>query len=119
MTVAKSAKQYCWGGKIVSLITTSDSNPFAIGAAIHPAMVEPSEAEGIKVPLILLASQDEPADDVKDFESRLKVPKHVEVFADQVHGFMAARADLSQKRVLEEYTRGYKTVLEFFGKEWK
>jgi hypothetical protein len=32
---------------------------------------------------------------------------------------MAARADLSDARVKEEYVRGYKTLLEFFGKNWK
>jgi len=82
-------------------------------------MVDPSEAEGIKVPLIMLASEEEPVDKVKEFESKLSVPKHVETFGDQVHGWMAARADLNNSRVKDEYTRGYRTVLEFFGKEWK
>jgi hypothetical protein len=31
---------------------------------------------------------------------------------------MAARADLDDPRVKEEYIRGYKTVLQFFGKHW-
>ncbi|KAH8908174.1 alpha/beta-hydrolase [Coniochaeta sp. PMI_546] len=110
---------YCWGGKVVSLVTSSSSNPFSIAAEIHPAMVDPAEAEGIKVPLILLASKEEPVDKVKEFENKLKNAKHVETFGDQIHGWMAARADLSDARVKEEYTRGYKTVLEFFGKNWK
>lgn len=100
-------------------MTSGSDNPFSIGAAIHPAMVDPSEAESIKVPLIMIASKEEPADKVKEFEDKLSVPKHVETFGDQVHGFMAARADLADSRVKEEYTRGYKTVLEFFGKHWK
>jgi dienelactone hydrolase len=82
-------------------------------------MVEPKDAEGIKIPLILLASKEEPADKVKEFEDKLSVPKHVEIFGDQVHGWMAARADLKDPRVLQQYTRGYKTVLEFFAKHWK
>lgn len=82
-------------------------------------MVDPSDAEGITVPYVLLASGEEPAETVKEFESKLKVPHHVETFADQVHGFMAARADLSDPRVKEAYTRGYKTVLEFLGKHWQ
>ncbi|KAK3365250.1 hypothetical protein B0T24DRAFT_429785 [Lasiosphaeria ovina] len=108
----------CWGGKVVSLVTSDDSNPFSIGAEAHPAMVDPKEAETIKVPLIMLASGEEPEDKVKEFEAALKVPKHVEIFKDQIHGWMAARADLSDKRVNDEYTRGYKTVLEFFAKNW-
>jgi dienelactone hydrolase len=82
-------------------------------------MVEPKDAEGIKIPLILLASGEEPADKVKEFEDKLSVPKHVEIFKDQVHGWMAARADLKDPKVLQQYTRGYKTVLEFFAKHWK
>ncbi len=66
----------------------------------------------------MLASGEEPPETVKEFEGNLKVPHHVETFSDQVHGFMAARADLSNARVKDEYSRGYKTVLEFFGKEW-
>ena len=47
---------FCWGGKVVSLVTSGDSNPFTIAAEAHPAMVDPKEAENIKVPLIMLAS---------------------------------------------------------------
>ncbi|KAL8790928.1 MAG: hypothetical protein Q9213_000353 [Squamulea squamosa] len=107
---------YCWGGKVVELVTSSSTNPFTVAAAAHPAMIDPAAAEKISVPFALLASGDEPADAVKEFESKLKVPHHVETFSDQVHGFMAARADLSNPRVKAEYARGYKTVLEFFGK---
>ncbi|KAK0723811.1 Alpha/Beta hydrolase protein [Apiosordaria backusii] len=109
---------FCFGGKVVSLVTSSDSNPFVVAAECHPAMIDPKEAEGIKIPLILLASKEEPADKVKEFEAKLKVPKHVETFTDQIHGWMAARGDLSDARVREEYIRGYKTVLDFFAKHW-
>ncbi|KAF4971497.1 hypothetical protein FZEAL_9840 [Fusarium zealandicum] len=109
---------YCWGGKVVALATKADTNPFSIAAAIHPAMVDAEDAKDIKIPTILLASGDEPADEVKKFEDTLSVPKHVEIFKDQVHGWMAARAELSDSRVKEEYERGYKTVLEFFGKNF-
>lgn len=101
---------------MVSLVTSSDSNPFKAGAECHPAMVDPKDAENVKVPLIVLASKDEPADAVKQFEETLKVPKHVEVFSDQIHGWMAARSDLEDNRVKEEYARGYKAVLTFFQK---
>ncbi|KAK1499752.1 dienelactone hydrolase [Colletotrichum tamarilloi] len=109
---------YCWGGKVVSLVTSGDKNPFKVAAEVHPAMVEPEDAKGIKIPLIMLASKDEPEEDVKKFEANLNVTKHVETFKDQIHGWMAARSDLEDSRVKEEYTRGYKTVLEFFGKNF-
>jgi dienelactone hydrolase len=112
-------KKFCWGGKVATLTTSSgSSNPFSVGASIHPAMVNPKDAEGIKVPFILLASGEEPVDKVLQFEETLKVPKHVEIFKDQIHGWMAARSDLSDPHVKDEYTRGYRTVLDFFGKNW-
>lgn len=64
----------------------------------------------------MLASKDEPAEDVKKFEANLKGEKHVEIFGDQIHGWMAARANLEDERVVSEYERGYKTLLEFFSK---
>ncbi|KAI1337193.1 hypothetical protein F5Y15DRAFT_391708 [Xylariaceae sp. FL0016] len=105
----------CWGGKVVSLVTSSPSNPFKAGVECHPAMVDPSEASKIKIPLMMLASKDEPAEDVKKFEAGLSGPKHVEIFGDQIHGWMGARADLEQDRVQSEYKRGYETVLKFLG----
>ncbi|KAM3534632.1 hypothetical protein MY4038_002044 [Beauveria bassiana] len=107
---------YCWGGKSVALAVKESSNPFAAAASVHPAMIDATDAPGIKVPFILLASGDEPAEDVKKFEDALTVPKHVETFPDQIHGWMAARSDLSDDRVKAEYERGYKTLLTFFGK---
>lgn len=67
----------------------------------------------------MLASKDEDAADVKKFEAALTGPKHVEIFDDQIHGWMAARSDLTDKRVQEEYTRGYKTVLTFFANNFQ
>lgn len=65
---------------------------------------------------MLLASKDEPAEDVKKFEAALKVEKHVETFPDQIHGWMTARSDLEVEKNKAEYERGYKTALGFFGK---
>lgn len=106
---------YCWGGKVATLSTKADNSPFGALASVHPAMVDPQDAEGVKVPTALLASGDEPVEDVKKFEDALDVPKHVEVFKDQIHGWMAARSNLSDDRVKQEYERGYKTLLSFFG----
>lgn len=58
-------------------------------------MVDPKDAEGITVPMCMLASKDEDKDAVKKFEEALKVEKHVETFGDQVHGWMAARCVIS------------------------
>ncbi|KAG6010439.1 hypothetical protein E4U21_006438 [Claviceps maximensis] len=107
---------YCWGGKVATLSAKANNSLFGAIASVHPAMVDPKDAQGITVPMVLLASGDEPAEDVKKFEDTLTVPKHVEIFKDQIHGWMAARSNLSDDRVKEEYERGYKVLLSFFSK---
>lgn len=94
-------------------MTASPENPFKAAIEAHPAMVDPKDAEGIKIPLALLASKDENPEDVKKFEANLTGPKHVETFSDQIHGWMAARSDLNDEKVKSEYKRGYETVLKF------
>lgn len=76
--------------QIVSL-TSQSGTSFTAAAEVHPAMVDSNDAKGITIPLCMLASKDEDRDTVKKFEEELKVPKHVETFDDQVHGWMAAR----------------------------
>lgn len=61
---------------------------------MHPAMVSADDAKGIKIPICMLASRDEPVEDISKFQETLKsagVTNHVETFKDQVHGWMAAR----------------------------
>lgn len=79
-------------------------------------MVAPSDAPGVTIPFAMLPSGEEPKDDVEKWEKGLKVPHLVEWFPDQVHGFMAARGDLEDEKVKKEYERGYKIVLDWFGK---
>ncbi|KAJ5342112.1 hypothetical protein N7541_011236 [Penicillium brevicompactum] len=105
---------FCWGGKIASLSSGAENKIFKAAVQCHPAMVDANDAKAVNIPMALLASGDEPVQDVKDFEANLKVPKHVETFSSQIHGWMAARSDLENPEVRKEYERGYKTVLEFF-----
>lgn len=76
--------------QIVSL-TAQSGTPFSAVAEVHPAMVDPKDAEGIKVPVCMLASGDEDKEAVTKFGESLKVTSHIETFDDQIHGWMAAR----------------------------
>ncbi|KAI4116051.1 MAG: hypothetical protein LQ345_003459 [Seirophora villosa] len=105
----------CWGGKIVSL-TSQSGTLFSAAAEVHPAMVDPEEAKGVKIPLCMLASGDENPEDVEKFKDNLNVDKRVETFKDQIHGWMAARGDLKDERVKSEYERGYGILLDFYHK---
>ncbi|OQU99100.1 hypothetical protein CLAIMM_04787 [Cladophialophora immunda] len=107
---------HCWGGKIATLAVSGDSKLFKTAVQCHPAMLDPSDAKNVTVPMALLASKDEPAEDVKAFEANLTVPHKVETFPTQIHGFMAARSNLEDDKVRKEYERGYLTVLEFLNK---
>ncbi|KAF2720113.1 dienelactone hydrolase family protein-like protein [Polychaeton citri CBS 116435] len=105
---------YCFGGKLVAL-TSGDKTPWAAAIQTSPAYVSAADAEKVTVPMALLASQDEPADAVKDFDAALNVPKHIETFEGQIHGWMSARANLKDDVVRKEYERGYQVALTFFG----
>lgn len=106
---------FCWGGKIVSLSSGKDSL-FKAAAAAHPAMVDPKDGDNISIPIMLLPSKDEDKEAVAGLEKNLKVPHEVHWFDDQVHGFMAARGDLSQENVKAKYEQAYKLVLDWFHK---
>lgn len=98
---------------MASLIAGKDTK-FKAAVQTSPAMVDPADAEKVKIPMMMLASKEEPAEDVKKYEDSLKVTKHVETFGDQLHGFMSARGDLKDAKVKSEYERGYKLALQFF-----
>jgi dienelactone hydrolase len=104
---------YCFGGKVATLAVGKDNLGFQAAVQCHPAMVDPNDAEQVTVPMALLASGDEPAEEVKAYQDSLKVPNHVETFPTQIHGWMAARANLDDPEVRKEYERGYGTVLKF------
>lgn len=106
---------YCWGGKIVNLVS-QEGTPFKAAAAIHPAMVDPADAPKVTIPIAVLPSGDEDKEAVTGYEKALKVENVVEWFPTQIHGWMAARSNLEDDEVKKEYERGYKLLLDFFHK---
>jgi dienelactone hydrolase len=100
---------------MASLIS-GKANAFKAAVQTSPALIDPADAEKVVIPMMMLASMDEPAGDVEKYAVALTVPKHVETFNDQVHGFMSARGDLNDSKGKAEYERGYQLALEFFHK---
>jgi len=78
-------------------------------------MLAAEDAPKITVPICMLPSKDEDAEEVKKFEAALTVPKYFETFKDSPHGWMGARGDLSGPDK-PNYDRGYKLALEWFTK---
>lgn len=106
----------CWGGKVVSLGAGVEGQTVSVVVQAHPAMLDPQDALKISVPFATLASGDEKKEDVEAFGANLKGEKLVEFFADQGHGWMAARADLGDEKVRKGYQQGYQMVINFFEK---
>ncbi|KAI1213255.1 alpha/beta-hydrolase [Annulohypoxylon truncatum] len=105
---------YCWGGKMASILAGDEEPLFKAAVQTSPAMIDPVDAANVKIPMMILASEEESAEDVKKYEEALKGPGHMEIFGDQLHGFMSARANLGEENAKSEYERGYKLALEFF-----
>jgi dienelactone hydrolase len=97
-------------------INARDPTLFSAAAQCHPAFMDSCDASTVRIPMCVLASGDEDAADVSKYSQCLKKEKHIETFGDMVHGWMSARADLENERKKSEYERGYRTLLEFFGK---
>ena len=106
---------YCWGGKMASLLA-GKATAFKAAVQTSPALVDPGDAEKVQIPMMMLASMDEPKEDMAKYDAALTVDKHVETFEDQVHGFMSARGDLNDSKGKAEYERGYQLALEWFHK---
>jgi hypothetical protein len=75
-------------------------------------MLDPADEEKIVIPTLMLASEEESAEEVKKWADALKVEMHVERFDGQVHGWMSARGNLEDEKCKEAYEKGYKIFLE-------
>jgi hypothetical protein len=68
-----------------------------------------ADAELLTIPHLLLASKDENPAEVKgyvDYFSSSKVPGEAHTYATMFHGWMAARAKLSEEEYLKGYEKG-------------
>ena len=54
-------------------------------------MLEPSDAANVEIPMAVLASTDENAATVEEYEKVLKWPKHAYTWEGSVRGWMSAR----------------------------
>lgn len=72
-------------------LTSGENTPWESALQTSPSRIDPNDAKAVTIPMAVLASKDEDAEKVKAFGDALTVPKHVETFDSQVHGFMSAR----------------------------
>ncbi|ODM97711.1 putative AIM2 family protein C30D10.14 [Orchesella cincta] len=86
----------CWGGKISTLAAT-ELPEIKVAGLVHPSSVVTAEANGVKAPMYLLPSANEP--DMLPFYEILKQNFGDNCghrrFDDMAHGFAGARANFS------------------------
>jgi len=105
---------YCWGGKIVNLVS-QNGTPFKSAAVAHPAMVDAKDAPNLTIPILVIPSSGEDKNDVAAYEKELKVKHEVDHrFEAEIHGFMAARSNLEDPKQAAAYEKGYQKLLSWF-----
>jgi dienelactone hydrolase len=98
-------------------LASGENTPFTASGQVHPGKMESADAKALTIPHIVLASNGEPEDVVKEYESLLVgegKPHVVETYATMHHGWMGARAKLGEEANLKEYTRGWVVFLFLF-----
>lgn len=87
-------------------------------APADPRFIDVSDADKVDVPVCLLPSQDEDKKTVEEVFAKLekKNPGQntLKWFNNDVHGFAAARGDLSGNEHTKAYQEAYADLLTFF-----
>lgn len=106
----------CWGFKVA--ILAASQNPCSALASAHPSMIDPTEVPGVTVPVLLIASKEEPVELLTQFEANLKpdVKKQsrFETYGSMHHGFAASRARFDDEDNREKFTLAYQEFAKFF-----
>ncbi|KAJ3113732.1 hypothetical protein HK100_001894 [Physocladia obscura] len=106
---------FCWGGRIVSLI--SDEPEYAAIALAHPVAVSLEDAAKISAPMLCLPAQD---DDKATFEAIFEVvhknhpSSKIRRFDDVPHGFAAARGDFGDPLMAKRANEAIAEIDDFF-----
>ncbi|TKY87114.1 hypothetical protein EX895_003791 [Sporisorium graminicola] len=111
---------YCWGGKL-AVLAGGEGTKFTSVAQVHPAMVDPKDAEKLTVPIASFPSKDEPKEQVDKFQEVVQQKPFAKdsvykLYPDSHHGWAAARADLSDEGNLKNFQDVYQRLADFFNK---
>nr|CDI52577.1 dienelactone hydrolase [Melanopsichium pennsylvanicum 4] len=111
---------FCWGGKL-SVLAGGEGSKFDAVGQVHPAMVDPKDAEKLTVPIANFPSKDEPKDDVDKFEAEVQKKSFAnqsvyKLYPDSHHGWASARADLKDEGNKKNFQDVYQRLADFFNK---
>jgi hypothetical protein len=90
-------------------LSSAEGTSLKVSGQVHPGKMDIADAKALTIPHIVLASNGEPEDVVKEYHDLLVgegKPHVVETYATMHHGWMGARANLGKEANLKEYTRG-------------
>jgi len=111
----------CWGGKIATLAGGGSVAPQYLKgvAALHPALVDPKDAEALKVPIAMFPSKDEDKEVLtkqwKIVESKEFASKSAyRYYGEMIHGFAGSRADLSNPDNARDFGDVYSRLGAFY-----
>ncbi|WVQ94440.1 hypothetical protein IAU59_001519 [Kwoniella sp. CBS 9459] len=106
---------YCWGYKVSVEAQSKVKADAIIGA--HPTFPAPEDADKINVPVCLFPTSGEDMTIInaiqKAVDDKLPGKNVVKHYPDEVHGFMAARGDLSGGKSTEAYAEAYQIAAKF------
>ncbi|KIO23291.1 hypothetical protein M407DRAFT_214861 [Tulasnella calospora MUT 4182] len=105
------------GAKVATLANATGA--FDATAGVHPAMWASADAENLKAPIGVFPSKDENEEEFEKFmEIANKKPfaskNKYKRYPTQIHGWAAARADLSDPENLKQYEDVYTELSHFF-----
>ncbi|GFZ50346.1 hypothetical protein JCM24511_08103 [Saitozyma sp. JCM 24511] len=108
----------CWGYKV--LVTSEGVGNFKALSGAHPSFPANDDADKINVPLLLLPSQNEDMSVMNHIYEAVEKTNpgnnRLRQFAQWHHGWMGARANLSDEGNAKAFHEGYTEVADFFKK---
>jgi len=107
----------CWGGKVATLAAT-EIDEIKVAGLVHPASVNNSEVDGVRAPMYLMPTKDEP--DMLPFYAVLQEKFGDNCghrrFDDMFHGFAGARGNFSNPLNVQRVEEVIDTLGEFFSR---
>ncbi|WVR04030.1 hypothetical protein IAU60_001029 [Kwoniella sp. DSM 27419] len=106
---------FCWGYKAIVVSEGIDKLDAILGA--HPTFPAPEDGDSINVPVCLFPTSGEDMSVINKIQEKVdaKMPGKnvVKHYPDEVHGFMAARGDLSGGKSTDAYAEAYQIAAKF------
>ncbi|KAK6508871.1 hypothetical protein TWF481_003638 [Arthrobotrys musiformis] len=103
----------CFGGKLAVLLSQK-ATPFLVSGQAHPSFLANGDPDLVTIPHICLASKDENPERIAEYKTVMGEQGHVNTYPKDIHGWMGAKADLTDPDQKISFHSGYQEVSAFF-----